>query len=57
VNDAMNDQERQHKEIEAHWEKEFGPQLSPLRKWLTGLFMIAAFLAVIALAFLSVPSR
>jgi hypothetical protein len=57
VNDVTDDQERRLKEIETHWEKEFGPQLSPLRKWLSGLFMIAAFLAVIALAFLSVPSR
>jgi hypothetical protein len=57
VNDVTNDQERRLKEIETRWEKEFGPQLSPLRKWLSGLFMIAAFLAVIVLAFLSVPSR
>ena len=52
-----NDQERQLKEIEARWEKDFGPQLSPLRKRLSGLFMIAAFLGILALAFLSVPSR
>jgi hypothetical protein len=57
VNDVTNDQERQRKEIADRWEKEFGPPLSPLRKWVTGLFMIGAFIAVIALAFLSVPSR
>ena len=43
--------------MEARWEKDFGPQLSLLRRWLAGLFMIAAFLAILALAFLSVPSR
>jgi hypothetical protein len=57
VDHETNDQERRFKETEARWEKEFGPQLSPLRKRLSGLFMIAAFLAIIALAFLSVPSR
>ncbi|MGZ8409378.1 MAG: hypothetical protein ACXWVS_05570 [Hyphomicrobium sp.] len=56
MNHETNDQERRLNEFEARWEKEFGPQLSPLRKRLTGLFMIAAFLAIIALAFLSAPS-
>jgi hypothetical protein len=54
---VTSDQERRAKEIEARWEKDFGPQLSPLRKRLSGLFMIAAFLGIIALAFLSVPSQ
>jgi hypothetical protein len=52
-----SDQERQRGEIEARWEKDFGPRLSPLRRRLNGLFMIAAFLGIVALAFLSAPSQ
>jgi hypothetical protein len=47
----------QGKEIGAHWEKDFGPQLSPRRRRLSSLFMVAAFLAIVALAFLSAPPR
>jgi hypothetical protein len=57
VNDAMDDQERRARESEDRWEREFGPPISPLRKWLTGLFIIAAFFAIIALALISGPTR
>lgn len=53
----MDDDERRVADMDRRWEKEFGPQISPLRKWITGVLLIAAFLALIALAFLSVPSR
>ena len=53
----MGDEERRIQEMESRWEKEFGPPISQRRKWLSGLLLIAAFIAVIALAFLSVPSR
>lgn len=53
----MSEEERRVQEMESRWEKEFGPQISPRRKWLSGLLMIVAFIAVIALAFLSVPTR
>ena len=53
----MGDEERGIQDMERRWEKEFGPQISPRRKWLSGLLMIAAFIAVIVLAFLSVPSQ
>jgi hypothetical protein len=53
----MDDEERRVQEMEGRWEQEFGPQISPLRKWVTGLLLIAAFFAIIALAFVSAPSR
>lgn len=53
----MDDQERRARESEDRWEREFGPPISPLRKWLTGLFVIAAFFAIIALALISGPTR
>ncbi len=53
----MSEEERDVPEMETRWEKEFGPEISPFRKWITGALLIAAFLALIALAFLSVPSR
>lgn len=53
----MDDEERRTPEMDRRWEQEFGPQISPARKWTTGILLIAAFLALIALAFLSVPSR
>lgn len=53
----MGEEERGIQDIEKRWEKEFGPQISRRRKWLSGLLMIAAFIAVIVLAFLSAPSR
>ena len=53
----MSDEERGVQDMDSRWEKEFGPQISPRRKCLSGLLMIAAFIAVIVLAFLSVPSR
>jgi hypothetical protein len=53
----MGDEERRVQDMERRWEKEFGPPISSRRKWLSGLLLIGALVAIIALAFASAPTR
>lgn len=42
-------------EFNKRWDREFGPELSSRRKWVTAVLFFAVFFGLIALAFLSVP--
>jgi hypothetical protein len=53
----MTDDQQNRDNEEARWAKDWGPEISRRRKLLSAAFVIGAFLALIALAFLSVPQR
>jgi hypothetical protein len=53
----MGENPRNRDDEEARWARDWGPEISPRRKLLSAAFVIAAFVALIVLAFLSVPER
>ncbi len=51
----MTSDKNELEDLEKRLAKDWGPAISPTRKRLAGLFIVVAFLGLIALAFVSVP--
>lgn len=49
----MDENSRQHEEMERRWNREWGPELSPWKRRLSGILVIVVFVGLLVVAFIT----